>query len=183
MMNVLNRTTLEYIKSANEAIYPTASWIHDPDMSSVSGVPSRYWKIVGDAVQEMTAAEKDSNHLTTVQQEKMAEIDVHTTELILGGFEYPASSGGYFSLSMEAQSNLEGLHQVRDDTSIAYPVEWNHIDNADKLSLADSDAVSAFYLTALGVVRGHRDSGTSLKDQVRAATTVAAVEAISDNRT
>lgn len=59
-MNVINRTTLVYIPSANTPDYPEPAWKHDPDMSQVAGVPTYFWK--WDAVNErpipMTAGEQ-----------------------------------------------------------------------------------------------------------------------------
>lgn len=60
MANVLNRSTKEFIVSANTVNYPVANWIHDPDMSAVDGFPSRYWTITGDTVSLMSQAERDA---------------------------------------------------------------------------------------------------------------------------
>lgn len=182
MSSVLNRTTKEFLQSVHEPDYPTSIWIHNPDLSSVVGVDPRYWVVVGNVISEMTAAEKDSNYLVTVQKEKMEIIDQRTRELIEQGFEYPAASGQILSLSAEMQRTLEGLHQAKDDPAVIYPIEWNFKDNSGKLALVSAADVGAFYLTALGTVRAHRDAGTALKDSIRTATTIVAVEAIVDNR-
>jgi hypothetical protein len=50
MANVLNRTTNEYLLSVNTPDYDPASWIINPDLSAVLGVPSAYWVITGDVV-------------------------------------------------------------------------------------------------------------------------------------
>lgn len=60
MADVLNRTTKVYLRSVNTPDYPTESWIINPDLSGVSGVLQKYWKIVGDTVVEMTQPEKDA---------------------------------------------------------------------------------------------------------------------------
>ncbi len=179
MGSVINRTTYEYLESVNSPSYPTADWLHNPDVSALASVPREYWIVDGSEVREMTAAEKDSGHLSAHKAEKCAAIDAKTDELIAQGFVY---SDKTFSLSANAQKRIMGIHQVRDDASLSYPVKWNTIDDADALELADSAAVHSFYLTALGTYRGHVDGGTSLKDQVRAASTVAAVDAITDSR-
>lgn len=60
MTDVVNRTTVEYITSVRAPLYPTATWIHDPDLSLLLGiVDQKYWKVVSDTVVEMTAGEKD----------------------------------------------------------------------------------------------------------------------------
>jgi len=58
MASVLNRTTKEFRPTANTPDYPVISWIINPDMSAVAGFPSKYWKITGDIVSLMSAAEQ-----------------------------------------------------------------------------------------------------------------------------
>lgn len=120
--------------------------------------------------------------LAVVKHSKSNEIDARTAQLIEVGFEFPPSSGKIFSLSKEFQLMLTGLNQERTAPEVTYPVDWNTKDDSDKLSLVDADMVRSFYMTAVGTVRAHRDSGTALKDQVRAATTIAEVEAVEDTR-
>ncbi len=169
----------DYLPSVNTPDYPVADWIHNPDLSALAGIPKNHWIVVGDTVREMTAAEKDTNILDSVKASKLLAIDTRTDALIAGGFVYSSKT---FSLSLPAQVKMNGSHMVRDDPAFAYPVIWNTMDDNDTISLADSATLDAFYLTALGTVRGHLDSGTALKDQVRAAVTVAVVNAIVDNR-
>jgi hypothetical protein len=60
MAAVLNRTTKQYLPSANTPDYPVESWIHNPDLSGVIGFDSRYWVITGDAVTLMSQAQRDA---------------------------------------------------------------------------------------------------------------------------
>jgi len=60
MSDVIHRTTLEQRVSVNTPDYPVEEWIINPDLSAVQGVAKKYWKIVGDDVQEMTQTEKDA---------------------------------------------------------------------------------------------------------------------------
>lgn len=67
MANVLNRTTgtafpykKDYRTSVNDPEYDTADWIHNPDLSSVSGFDSIYWDISGDAVSLANGGERNS---------------------------------------------------------------------------------------------------------------------------
>lgn len=66
MANVIHRTTLQFIASANTPDYPEPTWKHGPDMTAVAAVPSRYWKApadwnaVGAGPVEMTQGEKDA---------------------------------------------------------------------------------------------------------------------------
>lgn len=58
MSDIIHRTTLEQRFSVHEPDFSSATWIIDPDLSALGGVPKRYWKIVVDDVLEMTAPEK-----------------------------------------------------------------------------------------------------------------------------
>lgn len=60
MANVLNRTTKEYRVSVNTPDFPPAQWIINPDVSLVAGNPTKYWKITGDIVTLMNAAEQQA---------------------------------------------------------------------------------------------------------------------------
>jgi len=59
MASVLNRTTRQFIQSANTPDYSVDDWIINPDMSAVAGVAQKYWVIAGDAVSEMGQSAKD----------------------------------------------------------------------------------------------------------------------------
>jgi hypothetical protein len=58
MADVLNRTTKQFIASANTGEYPVEQWIINPDMSAVVGQPAKYWEISGDTVGLMDAGER-----------------------------------------------------------------------------------------------------------------------------
>jgi hypothetical protein len=60
MADVLNRTTKQLILSANTPDYPTAQWIHNPNLSAVTGFASKYWTISGDTVSLMNQAQRDA---------------------------------------------------------------------------------------------------------------------------
>ena len=60
MADVLNRTTKQYLPSANTPDYPVSDWIINPDVSAVAGQPTKYWKINGDTVSLMSQAERDA---------------------------------------------------------------------------------------------------------------------------
>ena len=115
---------------------------------------------------------------------RLVTIDMRTRELITEGFEYPDSSGDFYSLSMEAQASFTFTYAARADaTTISYPVKINLLSGmGTPLSLADAAAVEAFYKKGLQTVQGHKDSGTTLRDSVLAATTCEEVDAVVDNR-
>lgn len=74
MASVLNRTTRQFLSSANTPDYPVEDWIINPDMGSVVGVPQKYWVITGDVVSEMDQAAKDVVTAAEVQAQEDGEI-------------------------------------------------------------------------------------------------------------
>ena len=80
MANVIRRAgpPHPYLTSVHTPAYPTVAWLHNPDTSAVSGVDPKYWKVVGDAVLEMTPAEKaavDAASQTSTDDTTMTEFD------------------------------------------------------------------------------------------------------------
>lgn len=108
---------------------------------------------------------------------KINEIDDRTGELIAQGFVYATKT---FSLSKNAQTNLLGLKLNKD--VLTYPKRWNNIDDTDFYDITDATDAENFHLSAMNTWTGHVDSGTTLKDSVRAATDKAGVDAVVDNR-
>ena len=111
---------------------------------------------------------------------KYAAIDARSQELIADGFESPASSGDIFSLSAEAQRKMN--EYMTETAGLSYPVDVTTLDDGKNVALADAAAVGAWHLIAVETVRGHVDSGMTLKDSVRAAANIAAVDAVVDSR-
>ncbi len=62
MPNWVHRTNKRYIKSVASADLPEpeANYIQDPDLSAVTGQPSKYWVITGDTVTTADQATRDS---------------------------------------------------------------------------------------------------------------------------
>jgi len=120
--------------------------------------------------------------LDGVKAVRFAEIDARTDELIELGFEYPPESGQHFSLSSPAQMKLLAADAQRDDPLFTYPVTWNSLSDTGSISLPDSATLHGFVLTAVGTVRAILDSGTTIKDAVRAASTKVALDAVVDPR-
>lgn len=60
MADVLHRTTKEYRTSVNTPDFPAVDWIHNPDLSAVTGFAPKYWEISGDLVGLMDESERDA---------------------------------------------------------------------------------------------------------------------------
>ncbi len=108
---------------------------------------------------------------------KYGDIDRKTGELISQGFTYLSNQ---FSLSSTAQHNLNGLEISKD--LLTYPVEYNTIDDTGVYQVVDATDMHNMYLAALTAKKGHLDSGSALKSQVRVSTDKAGVDAVIDNR-
>ena len=108
---------------------------------------------------------------------RFEEIDRRTGELISAGYTYATKQ---FSMSTSAQINISALNQSRDE--LTYPVNYNTIDDQDTYSVTDATDMHNMYLQALATKKAHLDSGTALKDSIRAATDEAGVDAVVDNR-
>jgi hypothetical protein len=121
----------------------------------------------------------NTNALVCAKAAKVAAIDARTDELIAAGFTYASKQ---FSLSLTAQAKMMGTHQVKDNVALIYPINWNTIDDLDVYAIANAADLEGFYLTGLGTVRARLDSGTTLKDAVRAAADQAALDAVVDTR-
>lgn len=121
-----------------------------------------------------------SDHgLVSAKRAKIKAVDNRTGELIDAGFTY---SSKVFSLSIPSQNKMTAAHQIKDAVAFVYPVVWNTIDDNDTYSITDATDMGNFYMTAIGTIRARLDSGTALKDSVRAAANVAAVDAVVDTR-
>ena len=105
------------------------------------------------------------------------EIDKRTGELISAGFTYATKQ---FSLSLNAQINISALNQSKD--LLTYPVNYNTLNDEDEYDVIDATDMGNMYMTALATKKGMIDSGTALKQQIRAAQNDAEVDAIIDNR-
>lgn len=82
MANVLNRTTgnsgvypyeKDYRTSVNDPDYPTADWIHNPDLSAVAGIDSIYWDISGDSVTLADPATQNARDADIAAQRQLAD--------------------------------------------------------------------------------------------------------------
>lgn len=114
--------------------------------------------------------------LSLLKMAKQGEIDLNTQRLIRQGFTH---AGKVFSLSTNAQIYISNLMNV---PPTEFPVQMNTLDDLATHSIVDVLEAQALYGAALGTVKARLGSGTSLKEQVRAATTKAQVDAIIDTR-
>ena len=131
----------------------------------------------------VVTAESGGAELALVKAAKFSAIDSRTEELILEGFSFAAK---VFSLSSNAQSYWNGLANLISNNMLVEPTDFpiilNTLTDGSTHSLQTITECLQFFGTASGTVKGRLESGTALKTEVRAATTVAEVNAIVDNR-
>ena len=146
-------------------------YIYEPKFKTgdVSSVDGGYWN--REKIKALSLSE--------YKDERYKEIDGRTFELISAGFTYKSL---VFSLSQNAQINILGMDATRDDPAMSYPIEYSTIDDLAHYSVLDATDLHTMYLTALGTKKAWVDSGTVLKDAVRAAIDENAVSLIIDNR-
>ncbi len=68
MGKFLHRINKTFKESGHTPFYDSGTWIHNPDLSNVSGIASKYWKITGDVISEMTQGEKDTVDVKEIQK-------------------------------------------------------------------------------------------------------------------
>ena len=117
--------------------------------------------------------------LESYKMQRFEDINNRTGELIEGGYTY---SGFKFSLSDRAQTNILALYSTKDDPILIYPIKFNTIDDLDTFEAVNASDIANLYYSALATKKSYLDSGTVLKEQIRAATTQSGVNSIIDNR-
>jgi hypothetical protein len=191
MADVVNKTTMELRCLVHTPDYEgDVDWLINPaGLDTLKGaVDPGYWKLTagGDDIEEMTAAEKtaaddSAERLDPEKDRRLAQINHRTDELVdTGQFEYPASSGNFFSLEPGARENWSGLWASR--TILSFPQTVGTLDY-DDFDIDDVTELTNFYGTALLTVKGIREAGQDYRKQIRDATTRAAVDAVVDTRT
>ena len=164
-----------YVKSVNTPDYDgETNKLVNPDLSALAGVPVAYWKHSAGSIVEMTDTEK-GEPLAAYKQNRYNEIDLKTGALIIAGFTYDSKT---FSLSINAQTNWNTLKD--QESEFTWPVDVTTIDN-DTYSLVQAN-LGAFWTAGKDAVKGHLDSGRTLKKSVFDAADKVAIDAVVDTR-
>jgi hypothetical protein len=147
----------------------------DPDILVSGGEVEVFGEIVDLTALEAIISNHEANPLSARKAAKIAAIDSRTDDLIRQGFAF---DGKNFSLSTEAQGNWTALFVFKDILSWPIPVTTND-DEEYSLTLEN---LPSFCLSAAGVVNAAISSGRALKIAANAATTIAELDAVVDNR-
>lgn len=116
--------------------------------------------------------------LPALKSRKMQNIDTRTEEIVSEGFVY---SGATYSLSYRAHLNIFTLLQLHNAGALALPVQVSNADNTIVTSITSAN-IDAFLQAGLAAHRSAEASAIPIKIAVLAATTVAQLAAVVDNR-
>lgn len=104
MALVVHRTTLETRYGVGGSGFDPDVWLIDPDLSALAGVPSKYWKVSGNAIVEMSASEKtaqDAAILESVKASRIGYLDGKVRGYIYEHYE-PHRQSSFTTLFSEA---------------------------------------------------------------------------------
>lgn len=122
--------------------------------------------------------------LDELKQKRFDEINERTEELFVTGVEVPASSGIYYSLSLEAQNAITQGNERRNEAGFFDPDPYviNSIDDTAQYVCTTATMVNNVFIEVGKRVRAIRKGGTDLKESIRQAATKGAVDAVVDTR-
>lgn len=121
--------------------------------------------------------------LKRLRRRRYAEIEAKTIRLLTNkGFEFPASSGRFFSLSPQGQRQLFAIHTASGTPALTFPYNVSTTNNR-AIALADATAATQFHRRGMTRLLDVMQGGTDLKEQVRIAADEAAILAVVDSRT
>lgn len=183
MANWLHRTTKKYRTSSDPPLDEQASWIRNPDLSAVAGEAVDAWIVDGDTVRVPTEQEWvpiNASRLSAAQSAKIAAIDARSAQLVTAGVE--VSPGVWISTSLAASQNLQDIWIGHQSGMTVFPITISTLDGGTH-SVPSAEAFMAVMSAFAIHKRTSLISGQQLRAQVLAATTVAEVDAVTDNRT
>lgn len=149
MADLIHRTQRDYrgyllrLFSVNTPNYGTNDWLVNPDLSDVSGVDEKYWKVTGVApagsVEEMDAGEKlavDNNELTSAKATRKAQLIVEKENYVSSRYTTGIQS------SFNSLSKRRRKKPNRGSYLSSYYVWLEQVDQELSTKQADVDAAS-----------------------------------------
>jgi hypothetical protein len=138
-------------------------------------------KIGGDGTQIADYEEvEDGDGVQWRKDERHAEIDTNTNELLKQGFAY---DGYTFSFGDAFRANIVLLMVAMREKAITYPAKINTVDNRHQYELKNRGKMRRFFQEYFAAFHRVHQAGEDLKEQIQQATSLAAVNAIEDTRT
>ena len=118
--------------------------------------------------------------LSQTKQARIKEIDAKSIQLMQSGFEYPAASGKFFSMSIKGQAKLHGFNEIEAGD---FPHSVSAIDDTVHVLANNGAANQMFKAMVKRLNKGILGPGSDLKQNVLNAVDQAALDLIVDNRT
>jgi hypothetical protein len=189
MANVVNRTAVPVVVlySVNTPDYPETEWIINPDLTALASVPQKYWKVSGDLVIEMTAAEKavvDAAELVAYKTKIVSDVcNARERKIDYGqGAEYPAASGKYLACTDRDQGRWlywQSIGGKWNSLGMNFPFVVHSRDGLTSTSITKANDFTAV-VEAIGVhVQQLFVAAETVIQNVLAATTIAGVDSAS----
>jgi hypothetical protein len=120
--------------------------------------------------------------LPTVKQAACAAIDAKTQALLAAGFAYtPSGQSQSYQFGLDQASCVDWTGMMIGAAGLTYPFSIHTVAN-EPAQLASAADVQGFYAAGLARAAAIKQGGLALKQQVLAATSAAAVAAITDTR-
>ncbi len=120
----------------------------------------------------------DVDFVDEYREQRKTLTDIKTSALIEDGFTYDSV---LFSQSAFAQHNWLGLFVKKADINYTGGKKVSTMDGS-QYSIPDQTEMTNFWNAGQDAKEAHYDSGRAIKLQLNAATTIAAIDAIVDNR-
>lgn len=171
---VANRVTA-YLVSVNTPDYEERSDVLiNPELPT--GVAQKYWKVNEGSIVEMNSSEKNSIDLPGAKLDKIAAVQAKTAYNESIGVPY---NNYRFSVTPAAKSNWLAVVISKDSLSYPFsaPTGFNSI-----YSFQDANDVVGFFGSSMAYLKYWEESDENLVIAINACTTVAEVEAITDDR-
>lgn len=183
MATVLNRTTLELLTSVNTPDYDPAAWLINPDLFAVENLPRDEWVVDGDTVRPATEPEMltiVANRLQAAKEAKCAVIDANSQTIVTSGVQ--VAPGILASTSLAASQNLQDiLLGVMTARPNVLPITLSTT-TGGVYYVPDVDTLNSVLDKFAAHKRATLIRGQQLRAQVLAATTIAEVDAVVDDR-
>lgn len=182
MATVVNRTTKEIRYSQHSPAYDPSEWLINPDLSAVDGVPQSRWVIDGDSIRPPDAGEIaafDAVDLAAAKESKIAAINAKTGQLIEAGSV--VINGVSISTALTNQVSLQAIDALVAKGLTTWPQPISSIDGTSYAitSLNDFNRIAGIVATFVMTTKA---AGRTLRAQVLAADSIAAVNAVEDSR-
>src|SRR5659263_685219 len=124
MATVVNKITFQVIPLENTPDYPEASWLVNPTLPNCE---KKYWKLVGETLEEMTQGEKDEVDYSTASTIYLIAEKQLITEK--NGHDYEANSNAIINPSMPPGVPLHHTKVVLGEVVEMTAIEKNIIDH------------------------------------------------------